>query len=478
MQILRNFLGGNAVFAFFDAPWMPIYFALIFILHPSLGWVAVGGGLLVLVLGLLTERLTRRRLEAATHLNAQSFNLTGAAMRNASIVRSMGMIGNVTARWGKVNDLIIRLQTRASRSAGLIHAISKSLRVGLQVLIYAVGAYLTVMHESTAGVMIAASIVMGRALAPIDQAMATYKQSLEARGAYQRLKALLEAPPAQPAMDLPDPAGELTAENLYFAVGERPIIKGISFRMPAGQSLAIIGPSAAGKSTLCKLLLNIWQPTSGKVRIDRADMASWDSEKLGPFLGYLPQDVELFSGSVAENIARLGEVDSAGVIRAARLAGVHEMILALPKGYDTQIGDQGAALSGGQRQRIGLARALYGDPRVIVLDEPNSNLDEEGEASLAQAVLNLKRQQATLILVTHKASILSIVDNIMMVQDGQIALCGPRQEVLAKLAEIQKQRQEEAARARLLREALERRQAASPEKTDEPQSDGEEPSHA
>ena len=478
VQILRNFLGGNAVFAFFDAPWMPIYFALIFILHPSLGWVAVGGGLLVLVLGLLTERLTRRRLEAATHLNAQSFNLTGAAMRNASIVRSMGMIGKVTARWGKVNDLIIRLQTRASRSAGLIHAISKSLRVGLQVLIYAVGAYLTVMHESTAGVMIAASIVMGRALAPIDQAMATYKQSLEARGAYQRLKALLEAPPAQPAMDLPDPAGELTAENLYFAVGERPIIKGISFRMPAGQSLAIIGPSAAGKSTLCKLLLNIWQPTSGKVRIDRADMASWDSEKLGPFLGYLPQDVELFSGSVAENIARLGEVDSAGVIRAARLAGVHEMILALPKGYDTQIGDQGAALSGGQRQRIGLARALYGDPRVIVLDEPNSNLDEEGEASLAQAVLNLKRQQATLILVTHKASILSIVDNIMMVQDGQIALCGPRQEVLAKLAEIQKQRQEEAARARLLREALERRQAASPEKTDEPQSDGEEPSHA
>ena len=478
VQILRNFLGGNAVFAFFDAPWMPIYFALIFILHPSLGWVAVGGGLLVLVLGLLTERLTRRRLEAATHLNAQSFNLTGAAMRNASIVRSMGMIGNVTARWGKVNDLIIRLQTRASRSAGLIHAISKSLRVGLQVLIYAVGAYLTVMHESTAGVMIAASIVMGRALAPIDQAMATYKQSVDARGAYQRLKALLEAPPAQPAMDLPDPAGELTAENLYFAVGERPIIKGISFRMPAGQSLAIIGPSAAGKSTLCKLLLNIWQPTSGKVRIDRADMASWDSEKLGPFLGYLPQDVELFSGSVAENIARLGEVDSAGVIRAARLAGVHEMILALPKGYDTQIGDQGAALSGGQRQRIGLARALYGDPRVIVLDEPNSNLDEEGEASLAQAVLNLKRQQATLILVTHKASILSIVDNIMMVQDGQIALCGPRQEVLAKLAEIQKQRQEEAARARLLREALERRQAASPEKTDEPQSDGEEPSHA
>ena len=454
VQSLRNFLGGNAVFAFFDVPWMPIYFALIFILHPSLGMVAVGGGLLVLILGVLTERLTRKRLEAASHLNAHSFNLTGAAMRNASIVRSMGMIGNVTARWGKVNDLIIRLQTRASRSAGLIHAVSKSLRVGLQVLIYAVGAYLTVMHESTAGVMIAASIVMGRALAPIDQAMATYKQSLEARGAYGRLKTLLDAPRPLPAMDLPEPQGELTAENLYFAAGGRPIIKGISFRMPAGQSLAIIGPSAAGKSTLCKLLLNIWEPTSGKVRIDRADMASWDSEKLGPFLGYLPQDVELFSGSVAENIARLGEVDSAKVIKAARMAGVHEMILALPKGYDTQIGDQGAALSGGQRQRIGLARALYGDPRVIVLDEPNSNLDEEGEASLAQAVLHLKQQRTTLILVTHKPNILSIVDNIMMVQDGQIALCGARQEVLAKLAELQKQQREEAAKARLLREAL------------------------
>ena len=248
--------------------------------------------------------------------------------------------------------------------------------------------------------------------------------------------------------------------------------------MPAGQSLAIIGPSAAGKSTLCKLLLNIWEPTSGKVRIDRADMASWDSEKLGPFLGYLPQDVELFSGSVAENIARLGEVDSAKVIKAARMAGVHEMILALPKGYDTQIGDQGAALSGGQRQRIGLARALYGDPRVIVLDEPNSNLDEEGEASLAQAVLHLKQQRTTLILVTHKPNILSIVDNIMMVQDGQIALCGARQEVLAKLAELQKQQREEAAKARLLREALERRKAASPENPDELQRGDGEPEHA
>ncbi|MBQ3059653.1 MAG: type I secretion system permease/ATPase [Desulfovibrio sp.] len=445
VQSLRNFLGGNAVFAFFDLPWMPIYFLLIFILHPMLGSVAVAGGVLVLILGLLTERLTRKRLESANQLNAHAAGFTGAALRNAAIVRSMGMVGSVTARWAKVNDLVIRLQTRASRSAGLLHAISKALRVGLQVFIYAAGAYLAVKQESTPGAMIAASIIMGRALAPIDQAMATYKQSLEAREAYGRLKKLLDAPPQPPHMDLPDPVGEITAENLFFAAGNRPIIKGISFRMPAGQSLAVIGPSAAGKSTLCKLLLNIWQPTNGKVRIDRADMNSWDSEKLGPFLGYLPQDVELFAGSVAENIARMGDVDSEKVIKAARMAGVHEMILALPKGYDTQIGEAGAALSGGQRQRVGLARALYGDPRVIVLDEPNANLDEEGEACLARAVVNL-RQKATVILVTHKPQILNIVDNIVLLQDGQIALSGSRQDVLQKLALMQKQR-EEAARA-------------------------------
>ncbi|MCR4666767.1 MAG: type I secretion system permease/ATPase [Desulfovibrio sp.] len=467
VQLLRNFLGGNAVFAFFDLPWMPLYFLLIFVLHPLLGWISVFGGIIVFFMGLMTERLTRKRLEAATGLNVQAQVFTGAAIRNATLVRCMGMIGNVTSRWGKRNDLVIHLQTVASRNAGLLHAISRSFRMGLQVLIYAFGAYLTLNHESTAGCMIAASIIMGRALAPIDQAMATYKQSLEARSAYNRLKTLLDGPPVPQKMDLPDPVGELTAENLYFAVGDRPIIKGISFRMPAGQSLAIIGPSAAGKSTLCKLLLNIWQPTSGKVRIDRADMQSWDSERLGRFIGYLPQDVELFAGSVAENIARLGEVDSEKVIKAARLAGVHEMILALPKGYDTQIGEQGSVLSGGQRQRIGLARALYGDPKLIILDEPNSNLDEEGEACLARALINLKQQQSTLILVTHKPHILNIVDNILLMKDGQIALCGSRKDVLEQMAKMQKQRQEEAQKAQMARDALMKKEHASPPATRE-----------
>jgi len=439
VQILRNFLGGNAVFAFFDLPWMPVYFLLIFVLHPLLGCVALGGGMVVLILGLTTDRLTRTRLENATRLNAQSFAISAAAMRNAAIVRSLGMVESITRRWGRVNDAVIDLQTRASRSAGLIHAVSKALRVGLQVLIYAVGAWLAVLQESTPGAMIAASIIMGRALAPIDQAMATYKQSLEARGAWKRLKTLLDRPPAPPLMELPDPVGELSTENLTFIVGDRPIIKGISFLLPAGQSVAIIGPSAAGKSTLCRLLLHIWKPSGGKVRLDRADLSAWEAERLGPFVGYLPQDVELFAGTVAENIARMGEVDSEKVIRAARLAGVHEMILTLPKGYDTQIGEHGAALSGGQRQRVGLARALYGNPRLVVLDEPNSNLDEEGEASLARALLALKEQKTTVLLVTHKPQILNMVDNIMILQDGRIALCGSRQEVLAHMARARQQ---------------------------------------
>lgn len=467
VQNLRNFLGGQAVFAFCDFPWMPIYILLMYILHPALVVVAVGGGIVVFALGVMTERLTRIRLENATKLNGLSAEFTGAAMRNASIVQSMGMVGSITARWRRINDDILFLQTQASRSAGLLRSVSRSIRVGLQVIIYAVGAYLTIMHESTAGVMIAASIIMGRMLAPVDQAMATYKQSLEARHSYNKLKALLDTPPQMPKMELPPPRGELSTENLYFAVNGRPLIKGVSFRLPAGQSVAVIGPSAAGKSTLCKLLLNIWTPTAGKVRIDGADIRTWDTEKLGPHVGFLPQDVELFAGSIAENIARMGNVESRQVIAAAQMAGVHDMILGLPKGYDTQIGQYGGALSGGQRQRIGLARALYGMPKIVVLDEPNSNLDEDGERHLAQAVLNLRQAGCTVVLVTHKPSILSIVDNIIYMQDGQIALSGPRQLVLDKLAEMRRQQQEQAEKARLQQEELaRRRQEALPKHGD------------
>lgn len=461
VQTLRNYLGGSAVFAFFDIPWMPIFFVLIFMLHPWLGYTALIGGLVTLALGILQERATRKRLEVANKLNAQAGSFTGSIMRNAGIVRAMGMAENVGERWSKLNHTVIVLQTQASSHAGLLTSITKAVRMGMQVLIYAVGAYLTLDHQCTPGVMIAASIVMGRAVGPIAMAMGTYKLSLNAWGSYKRLDKLFSAEKPPVAMDLPNPIGEISCENLYFSAGGRTIIKGISFRMPAGQSLAIIGPSAAGKSTLCKLLLNLWKPVAGKVRIDRADIQSWNPSKLGPFLGYLPQDVELFAGTVGENIARLGQLEAEKVIRAARMSGAHDMILALPRGYDTQIGDGGGALSGGQKQRVGLARALYGDPRIVVLDEPNANLDEEGDACLHQAILNMKQLKTTVLIVTHKPQILQIVDNIMVMQDGQIAMCGKRDEVLKEMAKMQQARQAEAQkRQQAEQEAIARQQAA------------------
>ena len=441
VQTLRSFLGSNAVFAFFDMPWMPIYFVLIFILHPALGMVAVVGGLMVLLFGVLTQKIAAPKLQEANDINRRAAMLLSSASRNAATVQAMGMINSIGARWHQMNARVIGLQTRASRRVGLLHSVSKSARIGLQVVIYAVGAYLAITHATTAGVMIAASIVMGRALAPLDQAMAAYKQSLEARAAYRRIRTTL-ANPSPEHMPLPTPKGELAAEDVSFSLQERPVLQNISFSLKAGTALAVIGPSASGKSTLCRLLMGIWPPASGTIRLDGADIAAWDSEKLGAFIGYLPQDVDLFSGTVAENIARMGKVDPERVVRAAQIAGVHELILRLPNGYDTPIGDIGQGLSGGQRQRIGLARALYGDPRVVILDEPNSNLDEEGEARLMQCLSRLKRFGATVVIVAHRPSILAAVDEILVLDQGRIQFYGPRDLVKSQMAEKQrKQRQ-------------------------------------
>lgn len=442
VQIVRNFLSGNAVFAFFDIPWMPLYFLLIFVLHPALGFVALGGGACVICIGVAAQKMTSGDLQRANALNGTASGFMGAALRNGSAVRSMGMAHSVIRRWSRLNNEVVGLQTRASRKAGLLQSTNKALRMGLQVLIYAVGAYLAITHESTAGIMIAASIIMGRALAPIDQAMSSYRMSLEAKDSYKRLKDTLDKPSPPPPMPLPAPTGAISVENLMFGAPGQPIIKNVSFTLPAGDTLAVIGPSASGKSTLCKLLLGLWKPMAGKVRFDDADIATWDPERLGEHVGYLPQEVELFTGTIAENIARMSEVDSDAVIRAAELAGVHKLILNLPKGYDTPIGERGAALSGGQRQRVGLARALYGEPKIVILDEPNSNLDEEGEGGLIQAIRHLKMRRATVILVTHKPAILGIADKILMMQQGQAAFFGPRQDVLAQLNALQlKQRQ-------------------------------------
>ena len=439
VQVLRSFLGSNAVFAFFDLPWMPIYFLLIFVLHPAMGTVAVVGGALVLLFGVLTQRIAAPRLQEANDVNRRAALLLAGATRNAHVIRAMGMISAVGERWHTLNAKVMRLQTSASRRVGLLHSVSKSLRIGLQVAIYALGAYLAITNQSSAGIMIASSIIMGRALAPIDQAMASYKQSLEARSAYRRIRATLKGRNEKERMSLPTPRGELRVEGVAFAMNDAPLLEGVSLHLKPGTTLAIIGPSGSGKSTLCRLLLGIWPPSAGSIRLDGAELASWDSEQLGSFLGYLPQDVELFSGTVAENIARMGKVDAGQVLRAAQLAGVHELILRLPGGYDTPIGEYGQGLSGGQRQRIGLARALYGDPCMLVLDEPNSNLDEEGETRLMQSLLHLRQEGKTIVLVAHKPAILAAADEILAFQVKGAPLYGPRAVILQKLESLRRQ---------------------------------------
>lgn len=432
-NILRNYLAGSPIFVFFDMPWIPIYMLVVFFLHPYFGAISVVAAVFIFFMGYLTDKLTRKRLEIANAVNIQGTNLVNSATRNAFVVHAMGMVGSVSQRWHKVNSIVMQMQTKASNASGLLQAITSSFRVSVQVITYATGAYLTINHESTAGAMIAASIIMGRALAPIEQGTAAYKQTVDARESYRRLKRLLDAPPPPPKMSLPPPKGQLKVENLHFSVKDQKILAGVTFGLNPGESVAIIGPSAAGKSTLCRMLLGIWAPQVGRVCLDGADMFTWEQEELGPRLGYLPQDVELFAGSVADNIARLGQADAKLVVAAARQAGVHDMILSFSKGYDTQIGEQGTVLSGGQRQRIGLARALYGDPRFVVLDEPNSNLDEEGERALVTSLQYLKFKQATVAIVSHKMNILSAVDKILVMQQGRSVLFGPRDAILQKL---------------------------------------------
>lgn len=433
VQILRNFLGSPAVFAFCDLPWIPLFFLIVFILHPLMGMVGIFGALLVLSFGVITERVARRRLESAEDLNDDVNRFLGSALGNASIIRAMGMNNGVTARWHNLNKIVVKLQSRVSLQTGILQSLSKSCRLSVQVLTYGAGAYLAVTQQATAGVMIAGSVIIGRALSPLDQGMASYKQALRAWKSYKDIKRTLDAPPPPEGKVLEAARGAVAVEGLRFSARDHEIIKGLDFALPAGQSLALIGPSAAGKSTLCKLLLGIWRPASGVVRIDGEDIAELDPRQLGRHIGYLPQAVELFPGTVADNIARMGKPDPRQVVEAAGMAGVHEMILRLPNGYDTPVMGAGFVLSGGQRQRIGMARALYGNPRLVVLDEPNSNLDEEGDMSLLRAVQRLQEQETTLVLVTHKMNILNQVDNVMVLRGGEIQMCGPRQAVLDQL---------------------------------------------
>ena len=438
---VRQFITGNGLFAFFDAPWFPIYLAVIFVLHPILGWFAIGGAILSISLTLINEWATKGPLTQANQAAISSNNFATNNLRNAEVIEAMGMLANLRSRWYSRYKDLLALQSIASDRAGVIGAFSKFFRMTQQSLILGLGAYLVIKGEMSAGGMIAGSILMGRALAPVDLLLGTWKNLVSARGAFARMEAMLNKFPAsKETMTLPAPRGDLTVESLIaVAPGTNvPILKGVSFALLKSEAVAIIGPSASGKSTLARLLVGVWPASSGKVRLDGADVYAWNKLELGPHVGYLPQDVELFEGTIAENIARFGEVDHEKVIDAAQQTGMHDMILHFPKGYDTPIGVGGGFLSGGQRQRIALARAVYGHPSLIVLDEPNANLDDVGEAALVKTVEALKKAGSTVVLITHRTSIISSVDKILLLRDGQVGMFGPRDEVINALSQAAK----------------------------------------
>jgi ATP-binding cassette subfamily C exporter for protease/lipase len=446
---LRQFLTGNALFAFFDAPWFPIYLAVIFVFEPSLGVFSVCGTLVLIVLAYVNERITKEPLAEANTMAIASNTLATNNLRNAEVIESMGMLPNLMSRWFKLHTRFLHLQAKASEKAGIIGAITKFVQTSQQSLVLGFGALLVLEGKMTPGMMIAASILVGKALGPVQMVISVWKSWANTRSAYERLSGLLEKNPARSAgMELPKPQGNLSVESVSAAPPgvTMPVLRNVSFAIQAGDVLGVIGPSGSGKSTLARLMVGVWPALVGKVRLDGADLYQWNKAELGPHLGYLPQDIELFGGSVSENIARFGEVDADKVVEAAKRAGVHDMILHLPKGYDTLLGDGGAGLSGGQRQRLGLARAMYGDPSLLVLDEPNSNLDDVGEQALVAAVQDLRQRGKTIVLITHRTNIIGATSKLLFLRDGGVVAFGPTQDVLAALQD-QQQKQMAAQQA-------------------------------
>ena len=448
---IRQFLTGNALFAFFDAPWFPFYLIVIFVFEPTLGLFALCGTAILVVLAYVNERVSHKPLAEANTMAMVSSTLATNNLRNAEVIESMGMLPNLQARWFKLHSQFLRLQAEASEKSGKINAITKFVQSSLQSLVLGFGALLVLEGKISPGMMIASSILVGRALAPVQQVIAVWKSWAGTRSAYERLTTLLEANPERGAgMPLPKPEGKVAVEGVIAAPPgtQGAVLKSVSFAIAPGDVLGVIGPSGSGKSTLARLLVGVWPTLQGKVRLDGADIYAWNKGELGPHIGYLPQDIELFGGSVSENIARFGEIDSEKVVQAAKRAGVHDMILHLPKGYDTLLADGGAGLSGGQKQRLALARAMYGDPSVLVLDEPNSNLDETGEQALLQAVQDLRVRGKTIVLITHRTSIIGATTKLLLLRDGMVGMFGPTRDVLQALNEAnQKQAQAQAMAA-------------------------------
>lgn len=438
LKSVREFLANPALMAILEAPVALVALALIFAISPVLGYAAILGAVAQIGVAWMNERATRKPLGEANRsaMGAQQF--AEASLRNAHVMESMGMLDAVHGRWQKRQQEFVGFQAKASMGAGLWTAMSKAVQQVMSSLLLGLGAWLMLNNllNGGASMMIIGSVLGGRVLAPLSQLVAQWNGVVNVRGAWGRLEALLAQVPAKPeAMALPAPKGMLTVEGLMAgAPGQQvPIVRGVQFALSPGEVLAVVGPSASGKTTLARLLVGLWPSMGGKVRLDGADIHTWDKTELGPYLGYLPQGVELLEGTLAENIARFGEVDMVQVEAAARLVGVHELIMSLPQGYNSPVGRDGAMLSGGQRQRVGLARALYGKPVFVVLDEPNSSLDEAGDTALANAIAALKQLGTTFVVMTHRTSVLGVADKMLIMRDGAQQAFGPRDEVLAAL---------------------------------------------
>lgn len=433
---LRQYLTGPSLFAFFDAPWVPIYLFVMYLFHPWFALAGVFAVIVMLVLALANEKMTSKKLQDANALNNKVNNQLNGTLRNAEVVAAMGMGNNIRRGQEDGSESVMELQSVASRQAGALTSLSKSFRVIMQSLTLGMGALLALQQEISPGMMIAGSLLLGRALAPIDLLVNTWRGFSVARAQYNRLGELLEQLPPQPLpMPLPEPRGQLAVEGLFVLppASQTFVVRNANFDLAPGEALGIVGPSASGKSSLARAILGVWPSARGAVRLDGAEIFTWDRDQLGPHLGYLPQDIELFDGSIADNICRFGEQDSEAIVAAARLAGVHELILELPQGYNTIIGGSGGVLSGGQRQRIGLARAVYGDPCLIVLDEPNSNLDDQGEKELVEALERIKNKGSTVIVISHRTMVLQSMDKMLVLKEGATINYGPRSQVLAAL---------------------------------------------
>lgn len=436
LDTVRHALTGNAILTMFDLPWTPLFLCACFYLHPVLGTIALGGALLVMGLAALNQILVGQRIGQSAKLTEDSYRLTEGVIGNSETVRAMGMLPEMSRRWADIRVRAIRLQADASTRNSGVSSVIKFVRYGLQVLIMGAGAWLAVEREISPGSLFAASLICTRALMPVDQLVGVWRHILSAWAALGRIEEVLAVPLRPKTMDLPVPEGRLVAEALCYTVpGARaPTLTDISFAVMPGESLGIVGPSAAGKSTLARLIVGAIKPASGTVRLDGAEIWSWGRGQFGQFTGYVSQNIELFEGTIAENIARFRQADPEAIVGAARLAGVHDMILGFPQGYDTRLFASGAPLSGGQRQRIALARAVFGDPKLVVLDEPNSNLDGDGEAALQGLLATLKARRTTVVMIAHRPSVLVSLDKVLVLTNGAVAEFGPVERVMPRIA--------------------------------------------